>query len=56
MGKNFFGATGSVSSVGASVTESSGQKYSIEEMERLRDALKQSLMTEHNKLKFLLNV
>ena len=46
MSKNFFGATGSVSAVGTTTPESSAKQYSIEEMESLRDALKQSLKTD----------
>ena len=58
LGKNFFGAASTISSVGTSgtVNASSHQKeYSVEELERLRDALKDSLMMQQNKLKFLIN-
>ena len=47
LGKNFFGAASTISSVGTggAVNASSHQKeYSVEELERLRDALKDSLM------------
>ena len=55
LGKNFFGISGSISSVGTTTLEQSSKQYSVEELERLRDALKESLMMQHNKLKFLLN-
>ena len=55
LGKNLFGLTGSVNSVSTSTLEQSSKQYSIEELERLRNALKENLMMQQNKLKFLFN-
>ena len=45
LGKNFFGVASTISSVGTTVlTPSTSKEYSVEETERLRDALKSSLM------------
>jgi len=41
--------------VSTTVTDSASKKYSSEEMERMRDALKQTMMQESNSLKFLMN-
>jgi hypothetical protein len=55
LGKNFFGVAATISSVGTHSVTSSSKEYSVEELEKLRDALKQSLMIQQNKLKFLIN-
>ena len=55
LGKNLFGLTGSVNSVSTSTLEQSSKQYSVEELERLRNALKENLMMQQNKLKFLFN-
>lgn len=55
LGKNFFGVAATISSVGTQNDTSTAKEYSVEELEKLRDALKQSLMLQQNKLKFLIN-
>ena len=44
LGKNFFGQASTISSVGTNALNSSSKEYSVEELEKLRDALKNSLM------------
>ena len=55
LGKNLFGLTGSINSVSTSTLDQSSKQYSVEELERLRNALKENLMMQQNKLKFLFN-
>lgn len=56
LGKNFFGVAATISSVGTQADGvASAKEYSVEELEKLQDALKQSLMLQQNKLKFLIN-
>ena len=40
LGKNFFGVAATISSVGTHNETSTAKEYSVEELEKLRDALK----------------
>lgn len=55
LGKNFFGAASNIRSIGASAPVPGTKQYSVEELERLMSALKDSLILQQNKLKFLIN-
>ena len=55
LGKNFFGASSTISSVGTVAPVAGKKEHSAEEWEKLRDSLKQSMIVQQNKLKFLIN-
>ena len=47
LGKNFFGVGATtVSSVGTNAPKAESKEYGVEELEKLRDALKKSLMLQ----------
>ena len=46
LGKNFFGVAAAISSVGTSAVNTNTKEYSVEDLEKLREALKQSLILQ----------